>query len=170
MQPSCRDCRNKEAIEYRQKNGVEINAKRNLVAQERYASRVASNYNPYDNKSPKTCSRCKISTPRESFTVNLYRSDGLDSWCPDCKKDSLLQKNYGITLKEFDDMVILQGGACLICLQSFSTSLIPVVDHCHSTGIVRGALCHNCNRGIGLMGDDPQALTRAATYLRNYNK
>ncbi|MGW1890896.1 endonuclease domain-containing protein [Streptomyces sp. NPDC002004] len=39
------------------------------------------------------------------------------------------------------------------------------VDHCHTTGRVPGVLCFNCNSAIGKLGDDPDAVRRAAAYL-----
>ncbi|MFJ7135810.1 endonuclease domain-containing protein [Streptomyces fungicidicus] len=39
------------------------------------------------------------------------------------------------------------------------------VDHCHGAGRVRGVLCFNCNSAIGKLGDDPDAVRRAAAYL-----
>jgi hypothetical protein len=40
-----------------------------------------------------------------------------------------------------------------------------VVDHSHETGAVRGLLCHNCNRALGLIHDDAAVLRRAAEYI-----
>jgi hypothetical protein len=39
-------------------------------------------------------------------------------------------------------------------------------DHCHETGLFRGWLCSKCNSGLGLLGDNEEALERALRYLR----
>lgn len=44
------------------------------------------------------------------------------------------------------------------------------VDHDHETGRVRKLLCHNCNRALGLMKDDPELLRRAATYIEKHKE
>lgn len=41
-----------------------------------------------------------------------------------------------------------------------------VVDHCHKTGRIRGLLCHNCNRALGLLQDDVGVLRKAIGYLK----
>jgi Recombination endonuclease VII len=33
---------------------------------------------------------------------------------------------------------------------------------------IRGVLCPNCNRGIGLLGDDIEGIRRALDYLKRY--
>lgn len=61
----------------------------------------------------------------------------------------------------------MQGGQCAICrvdLSSLPPSAIHA-DHCHATGTQRGVLCRKCNIAIGLLGDDPQRLRKAADYL-----
>ena len=40
------------------------------------------------------------------------------------------------------------------------------VDHCHETGKIRGLLCHNCNRALGLFKDNVEFLERAILYLK----
>ncbi|MFJ3902671.1 endonuclease domain-containing protein [Streptomyces sp. NPDC090025] len=39
------------------------------------------------------------------------------------------------------------------------------VDHRHGTGRVRGVRCFNCNSAIGTLGDDPDTVRRANSYL-----
>lgn len=39
------------------------------------------------------------------------------------------------------------------------------VDHDHQTGKIRGLLCNNCNRAIGLLKDSSDILYKAAKYI-----
>ncbi|MBO0732258.1 MAG: endonuclease VII domain-containing protein [Acidimicrobiaceae bacterium] len=75
-------------------------------------------------------------------------------------------RKYGLTLEAFTELLSLQGGACAIC---GTTETHPkngwAVDHDHTTGRVRGILCHDCNKALGIMRDDPKRLRRAADYL-----
>jgi hypothetical protein len=80
-----------------------------------------------------------------------------------------LQRKYGITVQEYDAMLADQGGRCAICGRTDSGSAATkylAVDHCHSTGKVRGILCDPCNRGIGLLQDAVETVEAAAKYLR----
>jgi len=81
---------------------------------------------------------------------------------PDLRRDECLRSNYGITLAEYRQMHVDQGGGCLICGREMETLF---VDHCHTTGVVRGLLCPQCNSGIGYFRDDPDLLGRAIDYL-----
>lgn len=40
------------------------------------------------------------------------------------------------------------------------------VDHCHTTGKVRGLLCNNCNTALGLVDDKIEVLKRMIKYLK----
>ncbi|MFK4534276.1 hypothetical protein ABIA00_002459 [Bradyrhizobium ottawaense] len=39
------------------------------------------------------------------------------------------------------------------------------LDHDHKTGKFRGYLCHNCNMGLGKLGDSVEAIRRVLAYL-----
>lgn len=82
-------------------------------------------------------------------------------------KDWHLQKTYGITLDEYYQMLDEQDGTCAICdaLPPTGRKKYLAVDHDHQTGKVRGLLCDNCNRAIGLLKDDAEVLNKASQYL-----
>lgn len=78
-------------------------------------------------------------------------------------------RQYGITLDEYNRMLIDQGGCCAICGaregRSKAGGVRLHVDHDHATGKARGLLCGTCNRGIGQLGDDPARVRAAVRYL-----
>lgn len=55
-------------------------------------------------------------------------------------------------------------GVCPICEQHCDNLN---VDHCHTSGIIRGLLCGPCNRGIGLLKEKRRNFKNAITYLHN---
>lgn len=48
-----------------------------------------------------------------------------------------------------DQLVRRQGGKCAVCGQPFTKRDDAVVDHCHDTGYIRGALHRSCNQAEG---------------------
>lgn len=81
-----------------------------------------------------------------------------------------LKDKYGITEDDYDSLLEKQDHSCAICGTDKPTGKWKrfAVDHCHHTGDIRGLLCNECNRGIGLLKDNPELLDKAALYLRNY--
>ena len=77
-------------------------------------------------------------------------------------------KQYGITIEQFDGMYERCGGKCEICgfADDGNRQFFPFVDHCHTTGEVRGLLCSNCNFGIGKFSDDIERMRAAIDYLQ----
>lgn len=75
------------------------------------------------------------------------------------------QDRYGIGLEEYDAMKAQQDGKCGVCKESRH---VLYVDHCHSTGVVRGLLCQKCNTGIGMLRDSIKLLRSAVKYLEKY--
>lgn len=139
----------------------------------------------------KTCSMCKEDKPLTS-----YRSRGgkmkhlLKSRCNDClgseykrwskanpetireyrAKDKWTLKKrckrHGISETEFWSIYEEQDGTCPVCDKAVEAE-DSAIDHNHNTGKVRGILCKPCNRGIGLLGDNPKTMIRAAAYLQD---
>ncbi len=83
------------------------------------------------------------------------------------KRERHLQKSYGMTSAQYDARERLQEGRCEIC-QRTPTKRRLAVDHCHSTGRVRGLICDDCNVGLGRFADSPERIEEALWYLRRY--
>ena len=70
-------------------------------------------------------------------------------------KASILKNQYGITMLQFEDLLKQQDHKCGVCKKPQSEMKKAFsVDHCHTTGKVRGLLCNNCNVAIGLLKVD----------------
>lgn len=119
----------------------------------------------------KRCCDCGETKPRSAYYKNKAKSDGLQTWCKSCHdtrmRGNTLRRMYGITEDDYDEMYRAQRGCCWICGVHQSTLKRRLnVDHDHESGDVRALLCCNCNKGIGLLGDDPKTVQQAANYLR----
>lgn len=125
----------------------------------------------------KTCSKCKIGKNSTDFHKYNKAKDKLKSWCKDCclehkrnnpdnYRNSLLKCDYGITLKDYNSILVSQNNSCAICNRDASLFKKRLsVDHNHKTGTVRGLLCSSCNGVLGRFKDDPQLFISAANYL-----
>lgn len=83
-----------------------------------------------------------------------------------------LKRRYGITENEYAKMLSNQNGVCAICSYAPSNDKahkLLVVDHEHSTGELRGLICHWCNSGLGHFKDSVLILQDAIRYLTNFN-
>lgn len=125
-----------------------------------------------------TCSKCLEPKSLDDFYANgpgKRRGD-----CKECVKERRRNTydpayarerqaaSYGLTVEQAE--LIWNATHCEICgdpdpkhpTGSFS------IDHCHTTGRVRGALCSACNLGLGKFRDSPEFLRRAADYVERY--
>ena len=123
----------------------------------------------------KRCRKCGEVKPRSAYNKNKTKSDGLQTWCKVCHdvwmRKNQLRRKYGITEDDYDEMYRAQRGCCWICGTHQSALKRRLnVDHDHDSGDVRALLCGHCNRGIGLLGDDPKTVQRAADYLRFHSR
>jgi polyphosphate kinase 2 (PPK2 family) len=74
-------------------------------------------------------------------------------------------RNTGVTQEQYDGAYLKQKGVCAICSGVEASGKGLAADHCHTTGIFRGLLCGNCNRGLGTFKDNTDLLTKAIGYL-----
>lgn len=113
---------------------------------------------------PRLCKRCDTINPASCYVGKRGRV------CKKCKlqisRERVLKKDYGIDDKQYQAMVLSQGGVCAVCGELPNERGL-VIDHCHDTDIVRGLLCDACNIGIGCLRDDLDILASAASYLIN---
>jgi hypothetical protein len=77
-----------------------------------------------------------------------------------------LKNLYGLSVEQFNEMKFMQGGSCKICKTHESNLKRKLfVDHCHTTGSIRGLLCQSCNTMIGNAKDNILVLQAAINYL-----
>ena len=142
------------------------------------------------------CSSCKANKPQSEFNPCPGRRPfNLSSHCLDCDRArkagqqrskywslsdagrreqnrKVCLRKFGITVDDYDRMLIEQSGVCAICkspevVRHHSTGEIQplAVDHDHESGQVRGLLCTRCNKGIGLLRHNEAYLRAAADYV-----
>jgi hypothetical protein len=104
----------------------------------------------------------------QTITLRKYCSKECNNWA---------DKFYlhGVTKEQYYSMLEKQGGVCAICGADKSRvkdkskngkTLMFAIDHCHTTGKIRGLLCSKCNMAIGQLGDTADSVNRAVEYLR----
>lgn len=115
----------------------------------------------------KPCRKCGTSFQPQAPS-QLYCSTDCSA---EAQRDAYYMRNYGIDAKQWQELYDKQNGRCFICegegflMDEARHEARLMVDHCHTTGAVRGLLCHNCNRALGLLQDDKAAIKRALEYL-----
>lgn len=147
----------------------------------------------------KTCTVCNKEKTLDEFYNLKATPDGKSYRCKICDKETTMDSRkkrylrsrvqqrhaqrkckYGITEEDFNALLESQEGKCPCCgkvlSEEFGRHHLPnklVVDHCHKDSYVRGLLCTMCNKGIGLLGDNSEAVFKAYLYLKaaedNYN-
>jgi hypothetical protein len=135
----------------------------------------------------KRCPCCKVEKSIAEFSIRRTGRVGhASTYCKKCQaiknrsysqrhpekrarieKNSKLKRAYGITLAKYDEMFERQGGVCAICKTDKPDNWHKhfSVDHCHTTGRIRGLLCGQCNVGLGSFKDRPEFLAKAIEYL-----
>jgi hypothetical protein len=135
-------------------------------------------------KALRTCKDCSLEAWSDN-DLDLFRVDytmkhnkaNLCKKCDNVRKergrskenrlDWYYNRNYNISYQEVQDMIEEQKHRCKICNKQEGTTKLTkfVVDHCHTTGEIRGILCGKCNTALGHLEDDVARLARAIEYL-----
>ena len=75
-----------------------------------------------------------------------------------------LKKEFGLTVEDYEQLHETQGGKCAVCGRPENGRRLDV-DHCHTTGKIRGLLCNPCNQSLGLLGESPERIKGLLAYL-----
>ena len=132
----------------------------------------------------KTCTKCKETKELKLFSALATSKDGKRKQCKACdhlyrlaNQDEIreyhYQNRYGISLNEYEEKLKEQDYSCAICGSKHTSNERMkrlVVDHDHTTGQVRGLLCHSCNVAIGAAKEQEDILMACISYLRSYTK
>ena len=144
----------------------------------------------------KTCTVCKKNKPLLDFYNYKASKDGKAYRCKPCDDDARnkwksknpekahlsqrgrnLKHKYGVTLEWYNAKLKEQNYCCAICktkenkvMRGAIEGLNFAVDHDHTTGKVRGLLCNQCNRALGMFKDSPELIEKAIQYLERKQK
>lgn len=132
----------------------------------------------------KLCGTCKVEKPLEDFYNSKTSSDNKGSRCKPCDTEArnkwtannperskrsgrarMLKHVYGITHEQYIERLKTQDYKCAICGTADNNGYSFSIDHCHTTEKIRGLLCNQCNRGLGMLGDTSSSLLKAYEYL-----
>ena len=138
----------------------------------------------------KKCGKCGVLKNKDNFYPAKNTRDGLYAWCKECylgyaksrpkrkrsSEDSRrynLMSCYGLTPEEYDALLAKQGGTCATCDKRPDGTKNFHVDHDHSCcpgnktcgSCVRGVLCSQCNKALGLINDSIEILDKMKVYL-----
>lgn len=111
---------------------------------------------------PSYCEPCRKEADRAK--VRRWKARHPEQQRGIARRSNLLWK-YGLTLADYDALLAEQGGVCAVC-RTHETKLPLHVDHCHSTGRVRGLLCSNCNTALGKLKESPDRIAALLRYAQ----
>lgn len=122
-------------------------------------------------KSSQTCKGCGEVKDLSAF--NFRKDRGIyRPVCNKCRADTVAAQRYNVTVGDIESLREKQANRCAICgihaddVKHASFTYNPlVIDHCHSSGKVRGLLCPPCNILLGHAKDSPKILLEAVQYL-----
>ncbi len=140
----------------------------------------------------KQCTVCKEIKELDQFYNVKSTKDGKGYRCKECdnkarqkwsannpershlsQRQRNLKHRFGVDLEWYEKQFKKQNYSCAICETKTNKTVGDrqfwnfSVDHCHDSGKIRGILCNNCNRALGLFQDNPELLKKAASYVES---
>ncbi len=150
----CKDCTNKRNRE-------------NKAAKALAEGRTIRVY-PARPEGKKRCPRCELWKDETDFGKTKGRYDGLSNYCKPClkvrrdlsfnkpgakekRRSYSLKTAYGITSEKWEALYLFQRQVCALCGgEAGGKHNVLHTDHDHSSGQVRGLLCFDCNKLLGV--------------------
>tara|TARA_R110001632_G_scaffold70241_1_gene163687 strand:+ start:4076 stop:4459 length:384 start_codon:yes stop_codon:yes gene_type:complete len=124
------------------------------------------------------CIKCNEVKPDESFQIRkkngLHRYECrpcVSEWQKEYRKNNkelirlqAAARTYNITIEAAYELYSIKE--CGICNRDILNNKSKCIDHCHTTGKVRGILCTQCNTGLGMFKDNKEFLTNAIKWIK----
>ena len=107
----------------------------------------------------KICIHCKEEKIFDNFYKHPTSQDGFEHSCKTCR---LVDRNVQRKLLKSAPP---KPKVCECCNKPSDKF---VIDHDHDTLEFRGWICHSCNTGIGILGDNLKGIMYAVRYLKKY--
>lgn len=130
------------------------------------------------NQVGKVCTKCDTWLPNGNFGDRVQAVDGLNSHCNRCRNEA--RKKWGkatqyktqprkwskfkLSESEYEQYFIDAGYKCTCCGVTNKDRRL-CLDHCHTTGKIRGVLCTNCNTALGLVHEKTDTLRNLIKYV-----
>lgn len=123
----------------------------------------------YDGKDNK-CKDCKAKYIKaKGYRKSEKTKAKIRNWYKENKtlaREIAMKRKYGVTYEEYQSQITKQGGKCPLCFgELIGAWREPPIDHCHTTGKVRGVLCHGCNTSLHKLEKDISWADRAKAYI-----
>lgn len=128
-----------------------------------------------DDQGRKCCTACGGWLAVGGFHGRTASLDGLSPSCKRCARSHQLQRDFGLTLDEYEEILESQRGGCAVCGRTEEANgRMLAVDHDHACcpermtcgSCRRGLLCSRCNLHLGAIGDNIVHIEAMASYLR----
>lgn len=135
----------------------------------------------------KRCQKCEEVRPHSQYTPARRNSDGLQSYCHGCQAKNAMASWRRATPEQVerrrlrtalydarrtygeDGVKVAErrenGEGCDVCGR---VTIRMAIDHCHSTGKVRGLLCKDCNLTLGIVEESTDRLRGLIAYIERH--
>ena len=132
----------------------------------------------YRKKHPGASSQYTTAWARANRTKDRKSKKKWQDSHPASLRNRQLKHKYGITLEEYNALLLKQNGVCAVCKTPPLAGKVLNVDHDHKCCVgrngkscgkcVRGLIHQTCNLMLGGAKDSPTVLRLGAEYLESF--